>query len=309
MKRIFLFAAINMTLVASWSQTPHLVKITGTKFPFDIMQQWIDVYTKAHPGVQFRLSKAIPLDSADLVIAAHSFRPGELKDDQEIIAVNRYAQLPIVNSKRSDLNVLQQKGFTQRDLKNIYFGQDKNELTNGFSYAANVYKRDKNVCASRSFAENVTGSQTDVAGALVSGDDKALSAAVRRDVNGISYNNLGLVYNLQTRKVADSIAIVPIDINENGKVDANEKIYATLDDVLNYLGTTNSNHVPQDNVNIVYDKKTVSKTALDFLDWVVKSGQQYNRSFGFLNLDKAVVEQESQQLNALVKEKKLARNN
>ena len=60
------------------------------------MQQWIDAYSQTHPGLTFQLSKAIPLDSADLMIAAHAFRPGELINDEAIIAVNRYAQLPIV---------------------------------------------------------------------------------------------------------------------------------------------------------------------------------------------------------------------
>jgi hypothetical protein len=39
-----------------------------------------------------------------------------------------------------------------------------------------------------------------------------LSAAVKNDVNGISYNNLALIYDLQTRKVADSIAVIPVDL-------------------------------------------------------------------------------------------------
>ena len=66
------------------------------------------------------------MDSADLVIAAHAFNAGELTDDQVLIALNRYAQLPIVNSKRRDLKALQQKGFTKQDLKNIYFNTDNN---------------------------------------------------------------------------------------------------------------------------------------------------------------------------------------
>src|SRR3954468_705633 len=170
MKMIFWLVTFSVLLIASNAQTGNVIKITGTKFPFDIMQQWIDAYSKTHPGVQFQLSKAIPPDSADLMIAAHAFRPGELKNDQVLIALNRYAQLPIVNSQRSDLQALQQKGFTQADLKNIYFNQNVKQGTSAFTDPLNVYRRNKNVCASRSFAENVTGSQVDIAGTLVNGD-------------------------------------------------------------------------------------------------------------------------------------------
>ena len=144
-------------------------------------------------------------------------------------------------------------------------------------------------------------SQLDIAGTLVNGDDRALSAAVKNDVNGISYNNLGLIYNLKTRKVADSIAIIPIDLNENGKIDANENIYATLDDVLNFLSTSNNNIIPQDNVNIVINKKTISKNSIDFLNWIITKGQQYNRAYGFLNLDKTVVDQDQLLLALILK--------
>ncbi len=209
--------------------------------------------------------------------------------------------MPIVNSKRADLQPLQQKGFTQQDLKAVYFNTNETEKTDGLNGAVTVYRRDKKVCASRSFAENVTGSQLDVAGKLVTGDDRALSAAVKTDVNGFSYNNLGLIYNLETRKIVDSLAVVPIDLDENGKIDASEEIYATLDDVLDYLGSTGSTRIPQDDVNTVLNKNTASKNVLDFVNWVITTGQQYNRSFGFLNLSSNAVEQEKQLLASLAK--------
>jgi phosphate transport system substrate-binding protein len=295
MKKVFLLMMLNVMINTAHAQS-SIIKITGTKFPFEIMQQWIDAYTKIHPDIQFQLSKSIPSDSADLMIAAHAFIPGELNEDKVTIALNRYAQLPIVNSRRSDLKALQQKGFTKEDLKNVYFNTDNNNPE-----FFNVYRRDKKVCASRSFAENVTGAQLDVVGALVNGDDRALSAAVKNDVTGISYNNIALIYDLNTRKVADSIAVIPIDLNEDGRIDNNENIYATLDDVLDYLSTSTNNFIPQDNVNIVITRKTISRNALDFIQWILTEGQQYNRSYGFLNLNKTVVLQQQQLLNSLLK--------
>jgi phosphate transport system substrate-binding protein len=185
MKKILQLLAVSSTFIVATAQTTNVIRVTGTKFPFEIMQHWMDEYSKTHPGIQFKLSKAIPSDSADLIIAAHGFREGELKEDEVAIAITRYAQLPIANSKRSDLKTLQQKGFTQQDLKNIYFNAQQNK-TDGLSEPVTIYRRDKNVCASRSFAENVTGKQLDVAGELVNGDDRALSNAVKNDVNGIS---------------------------------------------------------------------------------------------------------------------------
>ncbi len=301
MKKEFGFIVFCLTIISANAQTNDTIRITGTRFPFEIVEQWITSYQKTHPNVQFQLSKSIPAEKADLLIAAHGFKEGELKDNQEIIAVNRYAQLPIVNSNRKDLKALQDKGFSKEDLQKIYF--NKNGTKTNPLFQPTVYKRNKNVCASRSFAENITGIQSDVNGILVNGDDRALSAAVKEDVNGISYNNLGLIYNLQTRKVADSIAVVPINLNENGKIDKDKNIYTTLDDVLDYLSSDrNNNAIPQDNVNIVFDKNKMNKNEIDFLNWIITQGQQYNRSYGFFNLDKTVVGKEQEELQKLLKE-------
>jgi hypothetical protein len=149
MKKIFPALLLIITsVIHAQSTTSTVIKITGTKFPFTIMEQWINVYNKTHLGIKFELSKSIPADSADLMIAAHAFRAGELKTDETIVALNRYAQLPIVNSNRPDLAALQQKGFKQSDLATIFFSEEQNK-TDGLNSPVTIYKRDKNVCATQ----------------------------------------------------------------------------------------------------------------------------------------------------------------
>lgn len=302
MKKVFYLFLLLSTTATLKAQTSAVIKITGTKFPFVIMQRWIDAYSKIQPEIKFELSKAISMDSADILIAAHAFKEGEVKPYQTIIALNRYAQLPIVNAYRPDLKTLQQKGFTQHDMQQIFFTAEGK--TDQQSSTFNAYKRDKNVCATRSFSENITGTLQDLNGTPVTGDDRALSAAVVNDINGISYNNLGLVYNIQTRKVADGIAIVPIDVNENGIIDENENHYSTIDDVLDYIQQSGTSKIPQEYVNVVVNTNKVNKNILDFLQWIITDGQQYNRQYGFMSLDKDLVRQEQHLLNVYANAKK-----
>ncbi|WP_018614727.1 hypothetical protein [Segetibacter koreensis] len=72
MKRFFLLTACSAMLLTSRAQTKDVIRITGTRFPFEIVQKWIEVYRQTHPNVQFQLSKSVPADSADLIIAAHA---------------------------------------------------------------------------------------------------------------------------------------------------------------------------------------------------------------------------------------------
>jgi len=129
----------------------------------------------------------------------------------------------------------------------------------------------------------------------VKGDDQDLAKAVKKDINGFSFNNLGFIYDINTRKQVVSIAIIPIDLNENGKIDADEKIYSTLDDVLNYAEKTKNPKLPAENVNAIF-RKNSRKDVTDFLQWILTKGQQYDHEYGFLHLDASIAESERQLL-------------
>jgi phosphate transport system substrate-binding protein len=107
-----------------------------------------------------------------------------------------------------------------------------------------VYKRSKPACAAKAFATHYYSNPHTATGIGINGNDKDLSKAVKKDLNGVSYNNLGFIYDIKTRKVADSLAVIPLDLNENGKIDADEKVYATLDDLVNFVEKTNHPKIP-----------------------------------------------------------------
>ncbi|WP_418868718.1 hypothetical protein [Segatella hominis] len=45
-------------------------------------------------------------------------------------------------------------------------------------------------------------------------------------------NNISYAYHDKTHKPTKGIAIVPIDVNGNGKLDEEEKFYGTLDELM-----------------------------------------------------------------------------
>lgn len=45
-------------------------------------------------------------------------------------------------------------------------------------------------------------------------------------------NNIGYAYHDKTHKPTKGIAIVPMDVNGNGKLDEEEKFYGTLDELM-----------------------------------------------------------------------------
>jgi phosphate transport system substrate-binding protein len=283
MKKVSILFLLSVSVVFTSAQAQSTIKISGTRFTFPLFKKWADEYSKIHPGVNIIVSSAIPVDSVDIFIASHILKPGDVKEEQESIALSRYVQLPVVNSKRVDLKTLTTKGFTEASFRQIYFTGAGSGLSD-FSSPFTVYKRQKAACSSVSFANHFGNEHKDIKGIPVPGDDQDLLESVKKDSNAISHNSLGIIYNIKTRKVNDSIAIIPIDLNENGTVDANEKIYSTVDEVLAFVEKTSHSKIPTENVNVIFSKTKHRQVVTDFLTWIITDGQQFNHAFGQLNL-------------------------
>jgi phosphate transport system substrate-binding protein len=316
MKRsFFLITCCLLAVLAIGQQTPagpvrqpapvdpsvsRTIRITGTRLTYPLVQRWIDEYTKVHPGVKIIVSSKIPADSADIIIASHILRQGDVKEDREAIALSRYVQLPVISSRRSDVAVLQAKGFNDGAFRQVYFSDSSIVGAAAGNYHFAVYKREKPACASIAFANHFGSEQKDIKGIGVAGDDRDLLEAVKKDTNGISYNNLGFIYDIKTRRVVDSIAIIPIDLNGNGKTDADENIYGTLDEVVAFVEKTHHPRIPLENVNVLFRKGNPDKEVYGFLKWALVEGQAFNHEYGFINIDTSVAQTEGQLLASFV---------
>jgi len=282
-KTIVSIIVLVSILIFGLKTNAQTIRIAGTRLTYPLFQKWIDEYSKLHTDVHFILNSKQPVDSVDISIVSHKLAATDIKVGKSAITVSRYIQLPVVNSNRVDVASLQEKGFNEATFKQVYFGETSS--TNiGSDAVFTVYKRKQNACASQSFANHFGSEQKDIKGIGVVGDDKDLLNAVKQDINGVSYNNLGFIYDLKTRKLIDSIAIVPIDFNDNGKIDANERIYGTLDNILTYAEKTNSSKLLIEEVHVLYNPINPNKEVSNFLNWILETGQQYNHEYGFLSL-------------------------
>jgi phosphate transport system substrate-binding protein len=206
MKKLLLFSVLCFsTLTGLRAQPTRTIRITGTRLAYPLFQRWAEEYNRLNPGIRFVVAR-IPADSADILIVSHRLGASDIKQGWTEKVVARYVQLPVVNLRRRDVASLQSRGFDDSAFRRVYFS------TTGQSpspYQFTVYKRQQPACASISFANHFGSEQKDITGVGVTGDDKDLLAAVKRDTGGISYNNLGFLYDLSTRRPVDSSPSFP----------------------------------------------------------------------------------------------------
>jgi len=294
--------SVSFSSIAQEKVHQNYAYLTGTKFTYPLIEKWVTEYTKVNPAARIKLLKKgdTNVDSANINIISHKLDDTKLKEYDSYVQVAEYALLPIANEANPLVNKVSKRGIEEKQLKEIFIKKnDDYSLTSEESATKaeknpyTVYTRATSSCASISFADHFVTKWDNINGKGISGDDKHLLQAVLKDTTAVSYNNLGYIYDLHNRLPIKGIAILPIDVNQNGKLDKEEQIYGNLDQVITYLEKNpDEKAIPTAYVNFVFAKSKTNETLQAFLNWVLTDGQRYNHELGFLNYDPKVLEKQ-----------------
>lgn len=294
--KLFLALLFLSTGLAAQNSDNNPILISGTKFTYPLIEKWITEYTKINPNVQLKLvqSKANTQDP-DLNVIAHFPQKDELKENDGIVYAGRYALLPVTNSKNPFLTSIAKKGLNKKDIDKLFFeafnyGDDQKKEKP--KLPATIYARENHSCASTALAGYFGHESSEIKGKKVLGDDIYLLSAVKKDTIGITYNNLGYLFDINTRKLKDGIALLPLDL----KKDEKNVLSGNVDDAITLLERSQIETIPVVNFGFVYSQQNIRKEVSDFLKWVLTDGQKYNHGFGFLNLNKEVLAEQSNHL-------------
>ncbi|MCS7004081.1 MAG: substrate-binding domain-containing protein [Cytophagales bacterium] len=267
--------------------------ITGTRFTYSLIERWAEAFCAQYPQVRIRIIPrgAINADSAHLIINAHKLHPEEIRGGDYVINVARYAILPIANANHPLLAEWTKKPLKTKTLQQLYFkkydifSEEEESKKSKKEYKPTVYTRAQKACAPLTFARYYGFQQEDIFGKLIGGDDKYLITAIEKDTNGITFSPVSIMFDLKTRRIRPTIAAIPMDFNENGKLDEDEN-FSSLDELLKRLENGRVN-VPIEYINISYRGQLIEKYPYiyQFLTWILSEGQNYNHQEGFLKFD------------------------
>lgn len=274
---ILLAAAWTITLPTSAQQASDTITVTGTRFTFPLVQEWIDQFRQTHPGTVFRLVS--PRDPAAAQAAIHftAQRINHKNEQFQYTPVARYALLPVANSHSG----YAAKPLTVDALRTLYF---KKEGTDAAPEKAVVYNRREKSCAPVTFAAFYGAAFEDIKGKQVPGDDQQLLKAVQEDPAAISFNNPGFIYDLRNRKPVHDITVIPLDLNGNGQLESTEDFYTDLDILINRLETAPPPGIPIEEVVLSYDRSLNKEKPViqAWVQYIQTAGQGQLHHFGFL---------------------------
>ena len=210
----------SLTLSGAWAVYPTAVS-------------WADAFKKKHPGVEINITaggagKGAADAMAGLVDIGMVSREPDPSETKEIKAVKvlKDAVFVVVNEKNPVISDLSSKGLKKDALRDVYItglitswgqavgAQDKKPI--------HTYTRSDAAGAASSWAAFLGKKQEDLKGIGIFGDPSLLET-VKRDPVGIGFNNFSFVFDKNGDVIA-GVKLLPIDSNNNGKVDGDELI-------------------------------------------------------------------------------------
>ena len=304
---VILCTAIGYDYYIKQTTLQGTITISGAFALYPMMVKWAEEFQKIHPQVKIDISAGgagkgmtdVLGGLVDIAMISRQIYSEEVNQGAVGVAVVKDAVVPAVNKDNPVLADLLTKGVTKKTFMNIWiFG---NVTTWGevvgrpdVTTKINVYTRSDSCGAADTWALYFGNKQADLKGVGVYGDP-GIAQAVQNDPMGIGYNNVNYAYDNSTDLPVTGLVIVPIDLNENGEVDANEKFYDTRTQLLEAITLGTYPSPPARDLYIVAkdEYKGITK---EFVKWILTDGQQYVSETGYVKLSQEKLEEELNKL-------------
>jgi ABC-type phosphate transport system substrate-binding protein len=275
------------------------VDVGNAKFVLPLVEKWISEYKKENPESQISIKTGQGDNAEGLFVVAGEVRE---TDNDRIVYLGKYALIPVSNSDNPLLSKAG-KGLRKRDLAKLLF--EKRIEDEGFfdddgtdKYAVTVYSCKGNVASSVSLAKAYGGSPDRIKGKKIIGDEIYLVHAVQTDKNGITFNTMNYVYDIESRKLKLNLSVLPLN---NAKY-RNAIESQNMDQVISLLEETKIEEIPVDNFGLRISEELVKNDAeaQKFVNWLLARSSEFNHQYGFLNLDEKYLALQKASLNGYI---------
>jgi phosphate transport system substrate-binding protein len=314
MKKFILFVLAGLVLGACNSPKTKVntdlkgkISLSGAWALYPMAVKWAEEFRRLYPEVQIDISAGGAgkgLTDAlngmvDIGMVSRDIYPEELKGGAYPISTVKDAVVPVANASNPAINDILTKGMKKEAAADIWITGKAKTWSQVVGTTSNdpihVYTRSDACGAAEVWAKYFGKKQEDLLGSGVYGDP-GLALAVQKDLLGIGYNNIGYAYDHATRQQLQGIRVVPLDLNNNGKIDAEESFYNTFDEIVNAIAQGKYPSPPARDLFFVTNGKPQNRVVVEFIRWALTEGQKYVKEAGYINLSQEKLDTELKKL-------------
>lgn len=298
---LLLLANATTTKVAAQDLSGN-ISISGAFALYPITVKWAEEFKKIHPKVKIDIQAGgagkgitdVLSKVTDIGLVSRDLNAAEYKKGAFAVAVTKDAVIPTISATSPYRKVLYEKGVRKEAFNNIFItGKYKTWNALGFKSTApiHVYTRSDASGAAETWAKYFGKKQEDLQGVAVFGDP-GLAQAVKRDPAGIGYNNIVYIYDTKTNKATNGVVPVPIDLNNNGKIDPDENFYDTVDQLIAAIVAGKYPSPPARDLYYVTVGKPKNPIVKEFIKYILTDGQKFVTEAGYIKFSKEKLNKE-----------------
>jgi phosphate transport system substrate-binding protein len=214
--------------------------------------------------------------------------PEEMKKGAFPVAVTKDAVVAVMSEQNPSIIEILVKGMKKDAGNNIWITGKYTSWAQAFNIKStspiHVYTRSDACGAAEMWAKYFGKKQEDLLGVGVFGDP-GLAQAVKRDPLGIGFNNIGYAYDAKTKQQVKGLRVVPIDLNNNGKIDDDENFYNSMNDLIAAISSGKYPSPPARELYFVCKGNPKNNKVLrEFIKWVLTDGQKFVHEAGYIAL-------------------------
>lgn len=286
------------------------VTVSGAWALYPMTVKWAEEFMKIHPRVKIDISAGgagkgmadCLADIADIGMVSRNIYPAEIEKGAWWVSVTKDAVVATINEANPMADDLLKIGVKQDYFQAIWISgeiKDWGQLAAGKNKKAaiHVYTRSDACGAAETWAQYLGKKQEDLLGVGVYGDP-GLAEAVRKDTLGIGFNNINYAYDAKTKQQIEGLKILPIDLNADGHLSADENFYASRDELAGAIAQGKYPSPPARDLHFVSHGQPKNKVVREFIKWVLTEGQKYVAESGYVNLTEEKLREQLEKLEA-----------
>lgn len=282
------------------------IQLSGAFALYPMAVKWAEEFKKIHPNVRIDISgggagKGMTDALAgvvDIGMVSREVYPEEIEKGAFPIAVIKDAVVPTISTKNPDLQDILKKGITAETalkLWNKEFTTWGQVIGTSSKTPLHVFTRSDACGAAETFAAWFGKRQDDLKGTAVFGDP-GVASAVQKDAVGVGFNNIGYVYDQNSKKPFEGLAVLPLDVNGDGQITDDERFYETSGQIVAAIQDGRFPSPPARDLYMVAKGKPQGQALIEFLKYVLTEGQQYAGETGYIGLSDEKIQRELDKL-------------
>jgi len=284
------------------------ISISGAFALYPLTVRWAEEYQRLHPDITIDVSAGgagkgmtdVLSGMVDLAMFSRTVSNEEVTKGAWQVAVSRDAVVPTINATNPDIKTILKQGLTKAQFTDIYVNKKITDWNQIISTAKagkiSIFTRSDACGAAEMWAKFLGSNQESLGGTGVFGDP-GIADAVKSDKMGMGYNNVAYAYDIKSRKPYPGIMVIPVDIDGNGNIDANENFYNTLDDIMKAIADDRYPSPPARDLYLISKGKPMKQSTLNFLNWILSDGQKFVHEAGYVQLKPEKVEEQKIKLS------------